>query len=107
VLQALAQKEGLTCYAALLEGLTGIWNAAVRAAVVDRCARRAASGRPAAAAPEAVAHARFASEDNHEWAREWLADRSRRTRCSSSSASCGSSSRWAMADARGEELTKA
>src|SRR5256712_8940678 len=26
VLQALAQKEGLTCYAALLEGLTGIWN---------------------------------------------------------------------------------
>src|SRR5207244_5131089 len=36
VLQALAQKEGLTCYAALLEGLTGIWNAAVRAAVVDR-----------------------------------------------------------------------
>src|SRR6267143_782181 len=30
VLQALAQKEGLTCYAALLEGLTGIWNAAGR-----------------------------------------------------------------------------
>ena len=36
VLQALTQKEGLTCYGALLEGLTGIWNAAVRAAVVDR-----------------------------------------------------------------------
>src|SRR5258708_23659469 len=36
VLQALAQKEGLTCYAALLEGLTGFWNSTARAAVVDR-----------------------------------------------------------------------
>src|SRR5262249_62264441 len=36
VLQALAQKEGLTCYAALLEGVSGIWDAAVRAGVVGR-----------------------------------------------------------------------
>jgi hypothetical protein len=43
VLEAFQQKTDLTCYAALLEGLTGIWNAAVRAAVV---ARMRASGLP-------------------------------------------------------------
>jgi hypothetical protein len=36
VLQQFQQKSDLTCHAALLEGLTGIWNAAVRAAVVTR-----------------------------------------------------------------------
>lgn len=36
VLQQLQEKPDLTCYNALLEGLTGIWNAAVRAAVVTR-----------------------------------------------------------------------
>lgn len=36
VLQQFQTKGDLTCYAALLEGLTGIWNAAVRAAVVAR-----------------------------------------------------------------------
>jgi hypothetical protein len=43
VLEAFQQKSELTCYGALLEGLTGIWNAAVRAAVV---ARLRASGLP-------------------------------------------------------------
>src|SRR5213593_414919 len=36
VLQQFQDKSDLTCHAALLEGLTGIWNAAVRAAVVTR-----------------------------------------------------------------------
>jgi hypothetical protein len=36
VLQQFKDKPDLTCYAALLEGLTGIWNAAVRAAVMTR-----------------------------------------------------------------------
>jgi hypothetical protein len=44
VLQQFQTKGDLTCYAAVLEGLTGIWNAAVRAAVV---ARLRASGLPA------------------------------------------------------------
>src|SRR5256886_8743138 len=44
VLKSFQEKAELTCYAALLEGLTGIWNAAVRAAVV---ARLRASGLPA------------------------------------------------------------
>src|SRR5207237_10643880 len=38
VLQALAQKEGLTLYPALSEGLTSIRNAATRAGVRDRLA---------------------------------------------------------------------
>src|SRR5215472_19263568 len=43
VLKELGERKDLTCYAALIEGLTGIWNAAVRAAVV---ARLRASGLP-------------------------------------------------------------
>src|SRR5216684_7037436 len=74
VLQQFQAKEDLTCYAALLEGLTGIWNAAVRAAVV---ARLRAGGLPpddlllrlGALSPTLG----FAAE-TPEWAREWLAD---------------------------------
>jgi hypothetical protein len=44
VVQQFREKSELTCYAALVEGLTGVWNAAVRAAVV---ARLRASGLPA------------------------------------------------------------
>ncbi|MBI4635842.1 MAG: hypothetical protein HY727_05780 [Candidatus Rokubacteria bacterium] len=74
VLAEFQQKAELTCYAALLEGLTGIWNAAVRAAVV---ARLRAAGLPQddlllrlqAASPTLG----FAAE-KPEWAREWLAD---------------------------------
>ena len=36
VLEHLGQKPDATCYPALLEALTGIWNAAVRGAVVSR-----------------------------------------------------------------------
>jgi len=43
VLQQFQATPDLTCYQALVEGLTGIWNAAVRAAVV---ARLRASGLP-------------------------------------------------------------
>lgn len=75
VLQQFQDRGDLTCYAALLEGLTGIWNAAVRAAVV---ARLRAAGLPQddlllklqALSPTLG----FASEESREWAREWLAD---------------------------------
>src|SRR2546422_9813625 len=74
VLQQFQTKGDLTCYGALLEGLTGIWNAAVRAAVV---ARLRAAGLPpddlllklGALSPTLG----FAAE-KPEWAREWLAD---------------------------------
>src|SRR6266481_8988459 len=74
VLKQLGDRKDLTCYAALIEGLTGIWNAAVRAAVV---AQLRAAGLPAddlllklgALSPTLG----FAAE-KREWAREWLAD---------------------------------
>jgi len=75
ILQQFQSKPELTCYGALVEGLTGIWNAAVRAAVV---ADFRASGLPQddlllklqALSPTLG----FAAEENREWARQWLAD---------------------------------
>ena len=74
VLQQFKDKPDLTCYAALLEGLTGIWNAAVRAAVVTRLR---AAGLP----PDDLL-LRLAtlsptlgfSGEKAGWSREWLAD---------------------------------
>jgi hypothetical protein len=43
VLEHMQARQDATCYGALLEGLTGIWNVAVRAAVVTRLR---ASGLP-------------------------------------------------------------
>ena len=74
VLQQFKDKPDLTCYAALLEGLTGIWNAAVRAAVV---ARLRASGLP----PDdlllrlsKLSPTLGLSGEKGEWNREWMAD---------------------------------
>jgi len=74
VLEHLKQRPEATCYAALLEALTGIWNAAVRGAVV---ARLRAAGLPAddlllrlgSLSPTLGFQA-----DNREWARQWMAD---------------------------------
>jgi len=74
VLKQFEDRTELTCYAALIEGLTGVWNAAVRAAVV---ARLRAAGLPSddlllrlgALSPTLG----FATE-KPELAREWLAD---------------------------------
>ncbi len=74
VLQQFQHKEDLTCYAALLEGLTGIWNAAVRAAVV---ARLRASGLPSddlLLRLQALSPTLGFAKETGEWAREWLAD---------------------------------
>jgi hypothetical protein len=74
VLEQFAARGDLTCYGALVEGLTGIWNAAVRAAVVTRLR---AAGLPSddlllrlqALSPTLG----FASEPS-DWGRQWLAD---------------------------------
>lgn len=74
VLEHLGRDPELACYQALLEALTGIWNAAVRAAVVVRLR---ASGLPpddlllrlSALSPTLG----FAAE-SREWVREWLTD---------------------------------
>jgi hypothetical protein len=74
VLQAFEEKSELTCYAALLEGLTGIWNAAVRAAVV---ARLRASGLPPddlLLRLQALSPTLGLAAEKGEWTREWLAD---------------------------------
>src|SRR5438132_12238629 len=74
VLQQFQAKPDLTCYQALVEGLTGIWNAAVRAAVV---ARLRASGLPAddlLLKLQALSPTLGFAAEKPEWAREWLAD---------------------------------
>ena len=74
VLEHMQQKQDGTCYAALLEGLTGIWNAAVRAAVVSRLR---ASGLPQddllLRLQKLSPTLGFAAEDRQS-AREWVAD---------------------------------
>lgn len=74
VLQHLQRDPQLPCYQALLEALTGIWNAAVRAAVV---ARLRAAGLP----PDdlllrlrALSPTLGFGAESQEWSREWLAD---------------------------------
>src|SRR5216110_4054575 len=74
VLKSLQDRADLTCYGALLEGLTGIWNAAVRAAVV---ARLRASGLPAddlLLKLQALSPTLGFSAEKGEWSRQWLAD---------------------------------
>jgi hypothetical protein len=107
VLKQFDDRKELTCYTALIEGLTGIWNAAVRAAVVSRLR---ASGLPpddlllrlSALSPTLG----FAAE-KPEWAREWLADPF--TQDALLVQQCVIRMLFALralADARGSELTK-
>ena len=74
VLQQFESKPELTCHTALLEGLTGIWNAAVRAAVV---ARLRAAGLPQddlLLRLQALSPTLGFSGEQGEWSRDWLAD---------------------------------
>jgi hypothetical protein len=95
------QRPEGSCYGALMEALTGIWNAAVRGAVV---ARLRADGLP----PDdlllrlgQLSPTLGLSSENRDWARQWMADPTARTPCSSSSASCGSSWPCAASPRRG------
>ena len=74
VVEHLQRRPESTCYAALIEALTGIWNAAVRAAVV---ARLRASGLP----PDdlllrlgSLSPTLGFQSDDRDWARQWMAD---------------------------------
>lgn len=74
VFEHLQRNPDLTCYQALLEALTGTWNAAVRAAVV---ARLRAAGLPPddlLLRLQALSPTLGFSAESSEWAREWLAD---------------------------------
>ncbi len=74
VLEQFQQKADLTCYTALLEGLTGIWNAAVRAAVL---ARLRAAGLPAddfLLRLQALSPTLGFAAEKGDVSRQWLAD---------------------------------
>jgi hypothetical protein len=74
VLEHMQQKADGTCYTALLEGLTGIWNAAVRAAVVTRLR---ASGLPSddlLLRLQKLSPTLGFAAGNRQGARDWLAD---------------------------------
>lgn len=74
VLQHLKERPEGTCYAALLEALTGIWNAAVRGAVV---ARLRAVGLPAddlLLRLQALSPTLGFQAEKREWARQWMVD---------------------------------
>src|SRR5207245_10241838 len=73
-LQQVQRKGDLTCYGALLEGLTGIWNAAVRAAVV---ARLRAAGLPPddlLLKLQVLSPTLGFAQEQGDWARQWLGD---------------------------------
>src|SRR5262244_4264650 len=74
VLKQLGDRQELTCYAALIEGLTGIWNAAVRAAVV---ARLRAAGLPPddlLLKLQVLSPTLGFAQEQGDWARQWLGD---------------------------------
>jgi hypothetical protein len=74
VLEHLKERPEASCYAALLEALTGIWNAAVRGAVV---ARLRAAGLPAddlLLRLQALSPTLGFQAEKREWARQWMAD---------------------------------
>ena len=70
----LGQRPDATCYGALIEALTGIWNAAVRSAVV---ARLRAAGLPPddlLLRLQTLSPTLGLQTENREWARQWMAD---------------------------------
>lgn len=74
VLQQFQGKPELTCYAALLEGLTGIWNASVRAAVVSRLRAAGLPPDDLLLRLQKLSPTLGFAQEKGEWARDWLAD---------------------------------
>ena len=74
VLRQFQDKADLTCYTALLEGLTGIWNAAVRAAVVARLRAKGLPPDDLLLKLQALSPTLGFSKETGDWARHWLAD---------------------------------
>ena len=74
VLQQFKDKPDLTCYAALLEGLTGVWNAAVRAAVVTRLRAAGLPPDDLLLRLQTISPTLGFSGEKAGWSREWLSD---------------------------------
>src|SRR3989475_8345247 len=73
MLKQFEDKADLTCYAALIEGLTGIWNAAVRAAAVTRLRAGGLPSDDLLLRLQTLSPTLGFAAENAEWAREWLA----------------------------------
>jgi hypothetical protein len=74
VLQQFQERQDLTCYEALLEGLTGIWNAAVRAAVVTRLREAGLPPDDLLLRLQKLSPTLGFAKERAEWARHWLSD---------------------------------
>src|SRR2546427_9602365 len=72
MLKQFEDKVELTCYAALIEGLTGIWNAAVRAAAVTRLRAGGLPSDDLLLRLQTLSPTLGFAAENAEWAREWL-----------------------------------
>ena len=74
VVAHLGERPDASCYGALIEALTGIWNAAVRSAVV---ARLRAAGLPPddlLLRLQSLSPTLGLQSESREWARQWMAD---------------------------------
>jgi hypothetical protein len=74
ILEQFQQKAELTCYAALLEGLTGIWNASVRAAVVARLRAQGLPPDDLLLRLQALSPTLGFAAEKGDWSRGWLSD---------------------------------
>jgi len=70
----LGERPDGACYPALLEALTGIWNAAVRGAVVARLRKAGLPPDDLLLRLESLSPTLGLQAENREWARAWMTD---------------------------------
>jgi hypothetical protein len=74
VVEHLRQRPDGTCYGALIEALTGIWNAAVRGAAVARLRDAGLPPDDLLLRLQQLSPTLGLQAENREWARQWMAD---------------------------------
>jgi len=74
VVEHLKRRPDSTCYTALIEALTGIWNAAVRGAVVARLRSAGLPPDDLLLRLEKLSPTLGLQSESREWARQWMAD---------------------------------
>jgi len=74
VVEHLKRRPDVSCYAALIEALTGIWNAAVRAAVVERLRKRGLPADDLLLRLQELSPTLGLRHEDREWVRAWMAD---------------------------------
>lgn len=74
VIEHLRQRPEGTCYGALIEALTGIWNAAVRGAAVARLRRAGLPPDDLLLRLQQLSPTLGLQTENREWAQQWMAD---------------------------------